>query len=200
MLSFTSDWHLGHERIIPLCNRPFKDTNHMHEVLIANYNSRVSLSEDAFVLGDVAMGTFVETIKIVNRFNGAKYLIPGNHDRISGHESEARQVRFLPMYMDVFSAVCDEVEQIEIGYNDSDDTVIVSASHYPYNGDSQREDRYDRLRPIDDGRVLLHGHTHSKEKVSRSAEGTLQINIGVDAWDYFPASEVEILQLIKENQ
>src|ERR1035437_3094736 len=99
MLFVTSDWHLGHERIIPLCDRPFKDVNHMHEVLIANYNSRVDPLDDAFVLGDVAMGTFAETIKIVRRFNGDKYLVPGNHDRISGHESEARRARFLPMYM-----------------------------------------------------------------------------------------------------
>jgi calcineurin-like phosphoesterase family protein len=200
MLFVTSDWHLGHERIIPLCDRPFKDVNHMHEVLIANYNSRVDPLDDAFVLGDVAMGTFAETIKIVRRFNGDKYLVPGNHDRISGHESEARQARFLPMYMDVFFAVCDEVERVHLSSEVHPDAPVVNVSHYPYNGDSQREDRYDQLRPYDDGAVLLHGHTHSKEKISRSAKGSLQINIGVDAWDYFPASEAEILQLIRENR
>lgn len=40
---FTSDTHFGHANIINLCNRPFKDVNHMNDMLVENWNS-VSLT------------------------------------------------------------------------------------------------------------------------------------------------------------
>lgn len=42
---FTSDTHFGHANIINLCNRPFKDVNHMNDMLVENWNSVVSDEE-----------------------------------------------------------------------------------------------------------------------------------------------------------
>ena len=41
---------------------------------------------------------------------------------------------------------------------------------------------------------LIHGHTHSTERRDGQA-----IHVGVDAWDYRPASFDEIVALMKEG-
>lgn len=53
---FTSDTHFGHANIINLCNRPFKDVNHMNDMLVENWNSVVSDDDTVFHLGDFALG------------------------------------------------------------------------------------------------------------------------------------------------
>jgi calcineurin-like phosphoesterase family protein len=62
---FTSDTHLFHKNIISHAERPFKDIYHMHEVIIGEWNKRVS--ED--------------TIDLLARLNGRIHLILGNHDK-----------------------------------------------------------------------------------------------------------------------
>lgn len=46
-------------------------------------------------------------------------------------------------------------------------------------------------KKVNNGKILLHGHTHSKDKRFLN-----QINVGVDAWSYLPVSEDEILEQI----
>ena len=48
-------------------------------------------------------------------------------------------------------------------------------------------------RPINKGKILIHGHTHNKIKRQHN-----MINMSVEAWDYFPASEEEIVSLVRE--
>jgi calcineurin-like phosphoesterase family protein len=194
MLWVTSDIHFGHERIIPLCNRPFKDVHHMNEFIIKNWNERVAWDDPSINLGDVALGPFADSIQLVKRLSGRKALMPGNHDRIFSLEKEAKRERFMPMYEDVFEGIFSEGQSIILS-----DGSIVMLSHFPYNGDSHDGDRFEEARLYDSGTTLLHGHTHSKERVSRSKKGTLQIHVGVDAWNYCPVSEDEIIALIKEN-
>ena len=41
MIYFTSNMHLGHEAVIHMCNRPFKNVEEMNRALIRNINSMV---------------------------------------------------------------------------------------------------------------------------------------------------------------
>lgn len=77
---FTSDTHFGHSNIIKYCQRPFNSAEHMDEVLISNWNEVVSPQDIVFHLGDFCFGSDKEWIKILQRLNGTKYLILGNHD------------------------------------------------------------------------------------------------------------------------
>lgn len=84
-LFFTSDLHFFHKRIIDYCQRPFMDENEMAEALVANWNSVVPKDGQVFVLGDMfwVRGTVEDCVSLMQRLNGRKWLIAGNHDYLS---------------------------------------------------------------------------------------------------------------------
>ena len=47
-----ADTHFGHGRILEYSKRNFRDTNHMNETLIANWNMRVKDGDLLYFLGD----------------------------------------------------------------------------------------------------------------------------------------------------
>lgn len=224
---FTSDTHFGHERIITLSDRPFRDAQHMNEALIQNWNDVVGPEDHVYHLGDVALGSFADSIACVGRLNGIKHLVVGNHDRLF-IDPEAKRVdkhrrdleRFRPVYSEVFQYIEEGVHpgdedgkspaaaellllpEIQVNLTTGRNWAprALRMSHFPYTGDSHDKPRYDSIRPKDDGKVLLHGHTHQGHNVSRSAKGTLQIHVGVDSWSYRPVSLDEVLNIIKDNQ
>lgn len=174
----TSDTHFGHARIIELSGRPFRDVQHMNEMLVHNWNSVVGLDDEVYHLGDAVMGSFEENVKYLGRLNGTKFLVPGNHDRVSSVERETRRERFRHFYTDNGFTVLDEQITLTIG----DETFDVS--HYPFEGDSHDVDRHANLRPVRKGRRLLHGHVHEKWQFRGD-----MFNVGVDVNNFTPVSE-----------
>ena len=77
---FTSDTHFGHDNIIKYCSRPFKNSEHMNEEIIKNWNSKVGPNDIVFHLGDFIFGNIENFKSIRERLNGKIYLIMGNHD------------------------------------------------------------------------------------------------------------------------
>ena len=49
---FSADLHLGHINCISYCDRPFKNIDHMNEVLIRNWNERVKPEDVVYHVGD----------------------------------------------------------------------------------------------------------------------------------------------------
>src|ERR1700722_9886157 len=86
MRFFTSDLHLGHQNIIGFCDRPYNTVHEMNEDLVARFNSRVHPQDEVWILGDLCMGKLDLSLEFVQRMNGIKYLVPGNHDRMFGTE------------------------------------------------------------------------------------------------------------------
>ena len=192
MIWFTSDTHFSHERIISLCDRPFKDADHMNDMLVENWNRVVAPEDTVFHLGDVALGKIDDSLAQVSRLNGFKVLVNGNHDRPFMKKGKPAEADWTARYEEVFQVVYNE----NVGFSLSDGT-YVNLSHFPYDGDSHGEDRYRSARIADDGKtVLIHGHTHMNQIVSHSEKGALQIHVGVDAWDYTPVSEDQIMALL----
>lgn len=77
-----SDHHFFHENIIRYCGRPFRDLDHMHRMMINDWNEVVSPNDIAILLGDLFCGGSSEQmIEIIQQMNGRKILITGNHDR-----------------------------------------------------------------------------------------------------------------------
>lgn len=194
MQFFTSDTHFSHQNIIRFCDRPFKDTDHMDEEIIRRWNSVVSEDDTVWHLGDVALGPIATSLPKVGRLNGYKILVVGNHERIFGGESAKHRDRFQPEYEKVFDEIYDNIEFTNFDGIDQE----VALSHFPYEGDSHDGDRYTEYRLADEGRVLLHGHTHLDNVMSFSKNGSLQIHVGQDAWDYTPVSIDQISQLVTQ--
>lgn len=85
-----SDTHFGHEATWarfkhedgrPL--RPFNSTEEMDETMVERWNKTVGVNDVVYHLGDVVINK--KFLPILDRLNGSKRLIMGNHD-IFGHE------------------------------------------------------------------------------------------------------------------
>ena len=77
----TSDSHFGHRNIIKYCNRPFNSVEEMDYALESIWNSLVGPEDIVFHLGDVTLAGPDRYGDLLNRLNGKKILIAGNHDR-----------------------------------------------------------------------------------------------------------------------
>lgn len=78
---FVSDSHFGHANVIKFCNRPFENVEQMNEALIKAWNDVVDKDDDVYHLGDVSLTNSKNTLNILKRLNGNKYLITGNHEK-----------------------------------------------------------------------------------------------------------------------
>jgi calcineurin-like phosphoesterase family protein len=81
------------------------------------------------------------------------------------------------------------------------DGVDVLLSHFPYDNDTRRLEKYkglDKFAPYrlrDEGLWLLHGHTH--ENVKQRSDR--QVHVGVDAWDLSPVDLASIQGLMTDG-
>jgi calcineurin-like phosphoesterase family protein len=82
----TSDLHIDHAKILSFAApdgspmRPYSCLEEMQQDLEERWNARVHKRDTCYVLGDVA---FSKTgLRLMERFNGRKILISGNHDRL----------------------------------------------------------------------------------------------------------------------
>lgn len=180
-----SDHHFNHKRIIEFCNRPYKSLWHMNSDMVRRHNEVVSPDDVFIALGDLALGDFDEALSFAAQLNGTKYLIPGNHDRTSSAFNRGKDAaRYRHKYEDIgFQLLPEEGVFVHLGGR------RVNLSHYPYAGDHTERDRHVALRPHDTGHPLLHGHIHGTSR----AHGR-QLHVGVDAWDFTPVSDEQILE------
>ena len=115
----TADWHLGETRFA-IMGRPFIDQQQMIDELVKNHNNIVSCEDDVYVLGDVCYKEHPQFLEQVNRFNGRKILIRGNHDRVFNDEQ-------LNVYFDQIIPDGKGID-IEIG------EISCYMTHYPSTG------------------------------------------------------------------
>ncbi|CAB4130057.1 COG4186 Predicted phosphoesterase or phosphohydrolase [uncultured Caudovirales phage] len=80
----TSDIHFSHLNILKYnaaTRGNFRDVDHMNEVIVQRWNETVGVDDHTFILGDVSMGDVSKAPGYIQRLNGTKTLILGNHDR-----------------------------------------------------------------------------------------------------------------------
>lgn len=80
---FYADPHFGNEMILIYCKRPWRNSAHMDAGLLKIYNSIVTPDDTIYIAGDLTLKTASHRgyiVNIVERMNGRKILILGNHD------------------------------------------------------------------------------------------------------------------------
>ena len=168
-----SDPHFGHG--IASRERGFTSPAEHDRWLLDLCSRRFQPGDDVWWLGDIAFDGWRD--RLPNTIGAmpaqSHHLVLGNHDR--PHPLNRNGHAYAAEYLQWFSTV-----QMAAKLRWEGREVVLS--HFPYDGDHTREERYDEWRMRDRGITLIHGHTHSAEKFSRSKSGTLQIHAGVDAW------------------
>jgi calcineurin-like phosphoesterase family protein len=190
---FTADLHLGHARIIELSKRPFTDLDHMTEAIVDNWNAVVRPNDFVTVLGDVAMGEIAKSLPIMDRLNGQKYLIDGNHDRTHRcyhHKRPGMREHWEQEYLKYFKSI-HETDTLLFHLHGK--TEAVRLCHLPYHGDhvDGREEKLSPYRPVDSGGLLIHGHVHEAWKTNGR-----MLNVGVDVWDFRPVHYDEVADVL----
>lgn len=184
---FTSDPHYWHLNVIKFCGRPYATREDMNEDLIAGWNSIVQPQDTVYVLGDFCFGGTNKKIAILERLQGYKILIKGNHD-------DKTRTMLRSGFDEVHYELMTSIEGLG----------KVRMSHYPLGPTSLIDKwllkwkgfdlRYLERRPIlRYEEILLHGHVHSTWK-----KNGRQINVGVDVWDYRPVSVSQIAELVAD--
>ncbi len=78
----TADWHVGETRF-DIMNRPFIDVQEHIDFLVKKHNEIVKPQDIVYVLGDVVYQKATKSyLKQVDKFNGKKILVRGNHDKV----------------------------------------------------------------------------------------------------------------------
>ena len=100
MIYYISDLHLGHSGIINLCNRPFTNVEEMDETIIDNWNKKVKQCDTVYIVGDFIWQDS-KPEKYLERLNGKKILVVGNHDKWAKKEQYARYFERITQYEEV---------------------------------------------------------------------------------------------------
>jgi len=182
-----SDHHVDHKNIIKYEPefRPFADTDEMWEYIKDKHNSVVNPGDEVFFVGDWSIGKDAISVPKIQELNGDITLISGNHDSTFQLRSKAAKMRLKFIEW----GFADVVDGMTLTLKDGTNVLM---DHFPYKGDhGEHEERYTELRPRDEGMWLIHGHVHSMWKVRDR-----MINVGVEAWDFTPVSEDQILEII----
>jgi calcineurin-like phosphoesterase family protein len=183
---YSADTHFSHALVAGL--RGFASQEEHDQAVVDNWNAVVKPSDLVWHLGDVGLGRELGVINAATHLNGVKHLIAGNHDRCwPGHRDARKRQR----------AWLEAFESVQAFAKTRIDGRTVLLSHLPYQdaGDHTAEERYPQFRLPDLGEWLIHGHTHSGERL----DGPRSVHVGLDAWGLRPASEGEIAALIRES-
>jgi calcineurin-like phosphoesterase family protein len=165
MIYYTSDLHLGHANIIKLCNRPFADVDEMNNMLITNWNKRVTNGDTVYIVGDLMFRT-TEPSLFLDKLKGKKHFVIGNHD-----SSWMKKVEL--------SKYFESVERMKVFGNGK---CKVTLCHYPmmsFEGDYL---------------IYGHIHNHKSDsywQLLRTMEHAL--NAGVEVNGYMPVAFEELI-------
>lgn len=139
-------------KFCPATRGHYPDVDVMREDMIQNWNAAVGSEDVVYLLGDIAFLPAAEAVKIMQRLNGRKILIAGNHDRKLLNDP-------------VFRRCFEEIHQyLEITYNKQ----FIVMCHYPFS----------EWNGMHRGSINFHGHLHGNPS---GMEKYRSLDVGMDA-------------------
>lgn len=177
MIYFTADQHFGHANIIRLCGRPFSSVREMDEILMENWNRRITDADTVYIVGDLFFRNEIPAEEYLKRLKGRKHLIPGNHD-----STWIRKVDLAAHFLSV-----ERLAEID------DDRRKIVLCHYPMMSWSD----------MNRGSFMVHGHVHESTKAQYwplLQNNPHILNAGVDINSFAPVTFEEMLENNKEHK
>lgn len=169
---FTADLHFGHKNIIKYTDRASylgldlendPDWLDKHDAALIEYwNSVVGKKDLVYILGDFSFRTSEGTKKILNKLNGKKYLVVGNHDG---------SCKGLENYFIGVSDIHKLTYKPNPAYPFIKETFSLQLCHYPILS-------WDRRLY---GACMVHGHCHGNIDQYNAESEELRIDVGLDS-------------------
>ena len=157
---FTSDLHLGHTKILGFHERGYKDIEEQDKAIIKYWNETVQKNDTIYILGDLSLYNTDKTRAILQKLNGNKILISGNHD-----SSSIRNSTYFSFVKSIYLA---NFKKSIYPFLENDLSIVLC--HYPMLSWEKR----------DKGAAMLHGHCHGKIDNTNKNSKELRIDVG---WD-----------------
>ena len=143
----------------------------MDAALMKNWNAVVTPQDEVYHLGDFAFENDpVKVVELLQRLNGRKYFIWGNHDK------QMRDQRIVNEFV-------WQKHYYELNFNKR----LYVLSHYPmltWNGAHR-------------GSFMLHGHCHGS--VDYLNKSTTRLDVGVDSHGLFPLSIEDVDKIMAKK-
>ena len=166
-----SDLHFSHKNIVKYSTNRKNELNldendnemlkKHDEALIRRWNYTVKKYDTVYILGDFSFATTDETRKILEKLNGKKHLIIGNHDA---------SCKGLDNYFESVSQI-KEVTFKKTVYPFLDENIHCIMCHFPMMAWNRRMH----------GAIMVHGHCHgSLDEINKQSE-ELRVDIGFDS-------------------
>ena len=171
---FTSDTHFTHANLMkhyPDGRDRFVDVSALDEHMIRVWNEKIAPSDRVYHIGDVGGFDIERTIKVVQRLNGSKFLVPGNHDRKALKNEKFRSL-WATIYPYSYAEISCEGQPIVL-------------CHFPI---------WEWMQ-IHRGWWHIHGHVHGKPT---GIPGKI-LDVGVDGHDLSPWSWEEIVRYMDKR-
>lgn len=181
---FTSDFHLGSLNILKYANRPFSSAKDAMTSLLINVNSNLKRYDTLIHVGDFMLSGVDRHDNVED--SGLKYKIDDYLDMfepniilLSGNHDDGRN--------------CETAgKSMVIDLNQNYRNVYVNhfpSDHHDYKGPG----RIPKGMPF----INLCGHVHDKWLLKYDhGNHVLNINVGVDVWDYKPVRDSQITELL----
>lgn len=81
-IRYISDLHFLHQNCLRYDNRPWQTVEEETEEMIRLWNETVAKDDTVYILGDVVWShKYADWVRILNRLNGRKWIVKGNHDK-----------------------------------------------------------------------------------------------------------------------
>ena len=174
---FTADLHSGHPKIVEICNRPvylpkdqiaYLDTyvdeklqnteykrllNPLHDQWLVKevFNKWVKKKDIVFILGDLSMAKKIDAEKFIDKLNGNKFLILGNHDKNIHNSTRFSQIT--------------QIKDFTFSWKNPNINIHIVLCHYPLASWNRK--------PY--GSWNLYGHVHGRYK-----NAGLSLDVGID--------------------
>lgn len=163
----TSDLHLSHKNVVKHCpgraiagQFDINDIEAHDKWLIDKWNNIVSKKDIVYIVGDFSFANRENTIKILNKLNGIKHLIVGNHDNSSvqliNYFESISQIKEVKFKKGNYSFLEEDFELVMCHYH----MINWNKKHY--------------------GSCLTCGHSHGKLDDYNLTSPDLRVDVGID--------------------